>query len=160
MSENGNAILAIRVRGRVRVRPQIQDTLDKLKLIRLHHARLFEDTPSIRGMINKAKDFITWGEVDEDTILQLLTKRGRLPGNRRLSDAYVKKNSSYKSINVLAKALLAGDADLYDVEGLKPVFRLTPPSGGFSGSKYYQIGKGGITGYRGPEINELAKRMI
>ncbi|MHA1741657.1 MAG: uL30 family ribosomal protein, partial [Candidatus Thorarchaeota archaeon] len=38
MSTDEPVILAIRVRGTVSVRPQIEDTLDKLKLVRLHHA--------------------------------------------------------------------------------------------------------------------------
>ncbi len=160
MSEDEKVILAIRVRGRVRVKPQIEDTLQKLKLVRLHHARVFKVTPSIQGMIEKVKDYITWGEVDEETVLKLLEKRGRLPGNKRLDDSYVKGISSYKSIKALAKAVHSGEGNLTDVEGLKPIFRLTPPKKGYRGKKYYSVGMGGITGYRGPEINGLAMRMI
>ena len=46
------------------------------------------------------------------------------------------------------------------IEGLKPVFRLTPPSKGFKGKKNLGVGMGGITGYRGEDINSLALRMI
>ncbi|UCE11879.1 MAG: 50S ribosomal protein L30 [Candidatus Thorarchaeota archaeon] len=153
-------ILAIRVRGQVRVRPQIEDTLDKLLLVRLHHARVLRMTPSLQGMITKAKDYITWGEIDEETATILLTKRGRLPGNRRLTDDYIKSNSSFKSIKSFAKALAAGEASTSDVEGLKPIFRLTPPSKGFKGKRNLPVGMGGITGYRGSEINGLAVRMV
>jgi large subunit ribosomal protein L30 len=160
MSEAEKIVLAIRVRGQVRVRPQIEDTLDKLLLGRLHQARIMKVTPSLQGMIAKAKDYITWGEVSEDVIEKLLTKRGRLPGNGRLTDNYVKKNSKYTGIKALAKAIASGKASVKDVEGLKPVFRLTPPSKGFKGKKYYGVGMGGITGYRGEDINSLALRMI
>ncbi len=160
MSEDEKTILAIRVRGRVRVRPQIEDTLNKLSLVRLHHARVYRTTPSIQGMITKSKDYITWGEIDQDTLTNLLTKRGRLPGNQRLTDAYVKANSPYSSIKALAKAVASGEGTLSEVEGLKPIFRLTPPRKGFKGTKYYSVGMGGITGYRGEEINELAQRML
>jgi large subunit ribosomal protein L30 len=160
MSEAEKVILAIRVRGQVRVRPQIADTLDKLLLGRLHQARVFKVTPSLEGMIDKAKDYIAWGEVTEDVVTELLSKRGRLPGNNRLTDSYVKKNSKHSSIKALAKAIAAGSADVRDVEGLKPIFRLTPPSRGFKGKKKLGVGMGGITGYRGEEINNLARRMI
>ncbi|MGQ4870871.1 MAG: 50S ribosomal protein L30 [Candidatus Thorarchaeota archaeon] len=160
MSTDEPVILAIRVRGTVSVRPQIEDTLDKLRLVRLHHAVVLRLTPSLRGMVDKAKDYITWGEIDEETATLLLTKRGRLPGNERLTDAYVKKHSKYSSIKAFAKALVAGKASIKDVEGLKPVFRLTPPSGGFRGKRYLPVQAGGITGYRGNAINDLAKKMI
>ena len=42
--------------------------------------------------------------------------------------------------------------------GIKPVFRLSPPSGGFNAVKEYYP-KGDL-GYRGEKINELLKRMI
>jgi len=161
MSETEKLILAIRVRGQVRVRPQIEDTLDKLLLGRLHQARLFTVTSSLDGMITKSKDYITWGEPNEEVIEKLLRKRGRLPANGRLTDNYVKKNSSYSSIKALAKAIVSGKGKVSDVEGLKPVFRLTPPSKGYGGNKRnLPVGMGGITGYRGEGINELAIRMI
>ncbi|MFW9918391.1 MAG: 50S ribosomal protein L30 [Candidatus Thorarchaeota archaeon] len=153
-------ILAIRVRGRVRVRPQIEDTLTKLSLVRLHHARVFKMTPSIEGMIIKVKDYITWGEIDEDTLTQLLAKRGRLSGSRKLTDAYVKKNSSFSSIKALAKAIHNGESSMADVEGLKPIFRLTPPKKGYDGKKKYPVTMGGVTGYRGEDINQLTQRML
>jgi large subunit ribosomal protein L30 len=160
MSEAEKIILAIRVRGQVRVRPQIEVTLDKLLLGRLHQAIILKVTPSLQGMITKAKDYITWGEVSLEVIEKLLSKRGRLPGNGRLTDSYVKKNSKYNSIKALAMAITFGKATVKDVEGLKPVFRLTPPSKGFKGKKYLGVGMGGITGYRGEDINSLALRMI
>ena len=161
MSETEKVILAIRVRGQVRVRPQIEFTLDKLLLGRLHQARLFTVTSSIGGMITKSKDYITWGEPTEDLVEKLLRKRGRIAANAKLIDAYVKKNSSHSSIKALAKAIVSGKGKVSDVEGLKPVFRLTPPSKGYKGKKrHLPIGMGGITGYRGEGINELVIKMI
>ncbi len=160
MSEAEKVVLAIRVRGQVKVRPQIDDTLDKLLLGRLHQARLLKVTPSVQGMITKAKDYITWGEPSEEVIEKLLIKRGRLPGNKKLTDAYVKKNSKLSSIKALAKAIASGKATMSDVEGLKPIFRLTPPSKGYKGKKNLPLEMGGITGYRGEEINDLTLRML
>jgi large subunit ribosomal protein L30 len=160
MSDSDKVILAIRVRGQVRVRPQIEDTLDKLLLGRLHHARLLPATQSIVGMIEKAKDYVTWGVPTEEVIEKLLLKRGRINGNARLTDAYVKKNSSHASIKALAKAITTGKGFMSDVEGLKPVFRLTPPTKGYKGKRNLPVGMGGITGDRGEGISELVIRMI
>jgi large subunit ribosomal protein L30 len=160
MSDVDKVILAIRVRGQVRVRPQVGDTLDKLLLGRLHQARLLPATQSLVGMIEKAKDYITWGVPSEEVIEKLLVKRGRIPGNARLTDAYVKKNSNHTSVKALAKAIATGKGSVSDVEGLKPVFRLTPPAKGYKGKKNLPIGMGGITGDRGEGISELALRMI
>jgi large subunit ribosomal protein L30 len=160
MSGEEKVILAIRVRGKVKVRPQIDDTLKKLRLGRLHQARILKLTPSIEGMIVKSKDYITWGEVDLDVIEKLIEKRGRFSGNRRVSDSDIKKNSTFTSIKSLAKAIASGDATTSDVEGLKPVFRLSPPKKGYRGKKTLPVGMGGETGYRGTGINELASRMI
>ncbi|MBD3404896.1 MAG: 50S ribosomal protein L30 [Candidatus Lokiarchaeota archaeon] len=160
MADDEKTVLAIRVRGQVRVRPQIDTTLDNLLLIKLHHARLIKLTPSMTGMITKVKDYITWGEPTAELVEQLLTKRGRLPGNRRLTNDYVKKNSEFKSIKAFAKALVSGEAMMSDVTDLKPIFRLTPPSKGYRGKTKLSIGMGGETGYRGEGINDLAIRMI
>jgi large subunit ribosomal protein L30 len=160
MSSEEKVILAIRVRGQVSVRPQIEDTLDKLLLGRLHQARVLRLSPSLQGMIIKAKDYITWGEIDAETMRLLLSKRGRLPGNRRLDDGYVKKNSSHSTIKALAKAIAEGKASVGDVTDLKPVFRLSPPRKGFRGKRHLPVGMGGVTGYRGTEINDLARKMI
>ncbi|NWF97002.1 MAG: 50S ribosomal protein L30 [Candidatus Thorarchaeota archaeon] len=159
MSTTDSVIIAIRVRGQARVRPEIEDTLNKLLLGRVHQARILRLTPSLFGMVQRAKDYITWGEIDEETADLILTKRGRLPGNRRLTDEHVRKNSSFKSIKALAKAIVDGTASVSDVAGLKPVFRLTPPSGGYKGKHGLPVTAGGITGYRGAEINRLVRQM-
>jgi len=160
VSEEKKLILAIRLRGPARVRPQIEGTLEYLRLFRVHHARIIRLTPSLRGMIVRAKDYITWGPIDEKTAALLISKRGRLPGDQLLTDEYVRKNSTHRSVDAFAKALVAGTADISDVEGLKPVFRLTPPHKGFKGKRNLPVGMGGVTGDRGQAINELARRMI
>jgi len=160
MSNEGQMLLVIRTRGNVRVRPQIEDGLKKLRLGRNHSAIVVKNTQSMRGMINRVKDYVTWGEIDSDIAEILVSKRGRLSGNRRLSDEYVKEHSEYKSMKEFSESLAAGEAKLSDVEGLKPLFRLSPPSGGYRGKISDPIKKGGVLGYRGPDINNLAKRMI
>ena len=73
----------------------------------------------------------------------------------------MKENSGYPDIRAFARALAAGEAKLRDVKGLKPVFRLNPPRGGFErrGIKKPRS-LGGALGYRGDKIKELLGRMV
>ena len=73
--------LVIRVRGTTGVIKNIADTLDMLRLNRISHAVIVEENPSYEGMLQKAKDYITWGEIDAETLAAIIAKRGRLPGN-------------------------------------------------------------------------------
>ncbi|HEV2165782.1 MAG TPA: 50S ribosomal protein L30, partial [Thermoplasmata archaeon] len=43
--------------------------------------------------------------------------------------------------------------------GLRPVFRLHPPKGGWRSTKK-PFASGGALGYRGPAINDLARKMV
>lgn len=70
----GKKICVVRVRGRKGINKEIQDTLTMLKLHNNNVCVLVNDTPSIRGMLKKAKDYITWGEVD-DEVVELLKKK-------------------------------------------------------------------------------------
>jgi len=60
-------IAAILIRGKIDSRQTVKDTLTMLNLDRKHACVLLEDTPVIMGMLNKCKDFITYGEVSADT---------------------------------------------------------------------------------------------
>ncbi|HIQ50210.1 MAG TPA: 50S ribosomal protein L30 [Nanoarchaeota archaeon] len=146
-------IAVIRIRGRVGVRRDIQDTLKMLRLHRKHHCVLFKLNDSIKGMLQKAKDYITWGEISEETLKKLIEKRGRKIGDKRLSKEEVEKvlQELKKSEEQPAKVLIR--------LGLKPVFRLAPPSKGFKKSIKEHYPKGEL-GYRGSAINELLERMI
>lgn len=149
----------LRIRGQPNTNYKVARTLELLRLQKVNSLALYPFSPTIKGMLQKAKDKITWGELNLDTLTLLLQKRGRLPGNKRLTDEYLKANSKFKDIKSFAKALLEGKATLKDVPGLKPVFRLHPPKKGFKNTKRH-VNEGGDLGYRGDSINELIKRMV
>ena len=91
----------------------------------------------------------------------MLSNRGRMSGDKPLTDDIVAESSDYKNIKDLAKAITDGDATVKDVPGLKRVFRLHPPRGpkGWGGIKRtFTIG--GALGPRGTEIEALIERMI
>jgi large subunit ribosomal protein L30 len=109
-------------------------------------------------MLQKAKDYITWGEVSEETFIKLVSERGRLPGRKRVTEEYVKENTDYDSVEDLAIAIFNGETTLKD-NGLKPIFRLNPPRKGYEGTRQ-PFSEGGSLGYRSENINELLEKMI
>ncbi len=64
-------IAAVRVRGDVDVGQRISRTLNDLKLRKKNQCVVYEDSDAIEGMLNVAKDYIAYGEIDEDTLEKL-----------------------------------------------------------------------------------------
>ena len=149
----------IRLRSGIRARGEVRDTLAMLRLHRINHLVIVDDTPSYRGMIQKVKDYITWGEIDKETLVKLLRKRGRLVGNKPITDEYVREKLDM-GIEEFAEKVVNGEMKLKDLPNIKPVFRLHPPRGGLKGSKKRSFKEGGALGYRGEKINELIERML
>ena len=149
--------LVIRIRGTTGVKRGIADTLDMLRLNRISHAVLVDETDSYKGMLQKGKDYITWGEVNAETLAKIIAKRGRLVGDAHVTDEYLKENTDYKSIEELANALIKGEIKAQDVV-MKPVFRFHPPRKGYKGIRK-PVTEGGSLGYRGEDINNLAIKM-
>ena len=67
--------LVIRARSDRGVTRKIRETMSMLNLTRVNHATIVMDNPSYRGMLQKSKDYITWGEVDANTIEKLIKER-------------------------------------------------------------------------------------
>jgi len=152
-------IAVIRLRSSIGLRQDAKETLSLLNLTRVNHAVILDKRPTYLGMFQKVKDAITWGEIDAPTLSHLLRKRGRLIGDKPVTDEYVAKHSTYKTIDEYAKALVAQKEDALTLPKLKKVFRLHPPSKGFRRSLKRTIQQEGELGYRGEDINALLKRM-
>ena len=150
----------VRIRGRVGIKPDIRHTLEMLRIRRKFWATVVPATPSYRGMLHKVKDYTTYGEIDKETLVELLKYRGELTNGGRLTDEWLRENTEFGSIEELAEALLEGRAYLHKLGWLKPYFRLTPPKGGFKRTTKRAFSDGGELGYRGNEINKLLRRMI
>ncbi len=150
----------VRIKGLAEAPPEVEDTLRKLRLTRKHAAVIYPKNPSIDGMLEVVKEWVTWGEVDEATLRELLLRRGRLAGNRPLTEEFVKERLGM-NIDEFVKALMDGRLQLHKLESLmKPVFRLHPPKGGFKRSIKKPLGGDGELGYRGSDINGLLLKMI
>ncbi|RJU91104.1 MAG: 50S ribosomal protein L30 [Candidatus Poseidoniales archaeon] len=155
------AFVVVRARSDVGVERGIKETMHHMNLTRVNHAVIIADNPQYRGMLQKAKDYVTWGEADAGLVERMLAERGRMAGDAPLTDAIVAEHTAHASIADFAKAIVAGDAKVKDVPNLKRVFRLHPPRGtkGWGGIKRSFV-VGGALGSRGDEIGALVDRMI
>ena len=149
----------IRVRGTINIKPDIKHTLNLLNLTRANHCVLVEDTPQYRGMLQVAKDYITWGELDKSTLAKLIESRGKLEGDKDITPEFLKSSTSYDNIEKLSEAIINNKFRYKEIPNVKPVFRLNPPKKGYEGIKR-SFANGGALGYRGKEINNLIERMI
>jgi large subunit ribosomal protein L30 len=140
-------IAVILIRGTIGLPNRVKDTLTMLNLYRKNYCTFLEDTPSIRGMLNKVKDYVTWGSVTEETIKLLFEKRGE-EYTERETDSQGKINYKRKWFEFNGKKI-------------KKYFRLSPPRGGFekNGIKKTFI-QGGALGHRKDKMNDLIKKMV
>ena len=113
----------------------------------------------IKGMVQVAKDYITWGEIEKDVLSKLITSRGKIEGDKELTDDYIKSATSYSSIDKISQAIIDNKFKYKDIPNVKPIFRLSPPKKGYEGIKRSFANKGTL-GYRGKEINKLIQKMI
>lgn len=158
MKGKRKCLVVVRVRGLSDVFREISETLQMLHLTRNCHAVLIDDRHSYLGMLRKAKNYLVWGEVSREVVVLLLRKRGKLVGDKKLTEEYV-QGIGYGSIDDLAEAVYELKVEYSSLSGVKPVFRLHPPKKGFKGKVKKSYAAGGVTGYRGEGINDLIKRM-
>lgn len=139
-------IAVIRVRGDVNLRHDVKSTFKHLNLLHKNWCVVLDDSPSLKGMLAKIKDYATWGEIDETTFKEMVEKRGELYLGR---DTDNKGKIKYDKFIVI------------DGKKYKKYFRLNAPKKGY-GRKGVKVSfsKGGALGYRGDKINDLIKRML
>ncbi len=142
----GERLAAIRIRGLTGVRAQISDTMKMLRLYKNNFCCVVPNNPLYTGMLKKAKDYITWGDINDETFNLLIEKRGE----------------EFKGIEFDSKKKIKyNDFFIVNDKKIKKYFRLNPPRKGF-GRKGIKTSfqNGGVLGYRGEKINDLIKRMV
>jgi len=150
---------AVRIRGIININPDIKKTMELMNLTRANHCVLLEEHASTKGMLQIAKDYITWGEIDKEVLTKLITSRGKLVGDKQITDEYIKSATSYSNIEKLSEAILDSKIKYKEIPSIKPIFRLSPPRKGYEGIKRSFQNKGAL-GYRGNKINKLIEKMI
>jgi len=139
-------IAIVRVRGLVRVKTEINDTLNMLRLYKKNYCTIVPHTQTYLGMIKKVKDYVTYGEINDETFKMLVEKKGQLyKGRETDSKGKIKYTKFF----------------IYNNKKYKKFFRLNPPKKGFGrkGIKFSFKVRGAL-GYRGEKINDLIKRML
>jgi large subunit ribosomal protein L30 len=141
----GKAFLVIRMKGTINVPHWARTTLDLLHLGKRFRATIIPERDNTKGMLDKIKHYVSWQEIDTTTVKELLEKRARKEGYRKLtSDDIVKLG--FKNSDELAKSLAAGSVALSKLKPIKPWFALAPPKHGFKRSTKRTYGEGGILG--------------
>jgi large subunit ribosomal protein L30 len=158
-AEQRKCLAVVRVHGRISVLGETSDTMKMLHLTRNCHVTLVDNRASYLGMLQKAQSYIAWGEVSKETVAILLKKKGRLVGDKKLTDEYAQKVGK-KSLDDLAEAIFKGELEFQKLPDIKPIFRLHPPSRGYKGKIKRSFAAGGVSGYHGEAVNSLLEQMI
>ena len=141
-------IAIIRVRGEVKTKGDIEDTMLMLNLKTVNNCVVIPETEVYIGMLHKIKDHVTYGTITKETFKKMLVKWGR-SGQKRLQ---------LKEVDKMVDEIFAGKKKLRDYN-INPAFRLHPPKRGYEGIKR-QYQEKGTLGNRGEKINALLERMI
>ncbi|MFH1771048.1 MAG: uL30 family ribosomal protein [archaeon] len=70
-------VAVVLIRGLVGITKTIKDTLFMLRLRKKHTCVVLENNAANQGMIRKVKDYVAYGEIDEATTKELISKRGK-----------------------------------------------------------------------------------
>ena len=152
-------LAVIRIRGPAGVRKENEYTMESLRLNRVNHLVLLSEENSLKAMLKKIESYVTWGEINQETLERLLQKRALSSGNIKVNETFLKekKINSFKN---LVEKLMKEEVKLIDLN-IKPVFRLSPPKKGYERQgikKSYSVG--GALGYRASDVNALINRMM
>jgi len=157
-AEGGELLAIVRIRSGIN---RDRETLDALKLLRLgriNTAVLIRASPGLDGQIMKIKDVACWGPIERGALIRLLVRRGRLAGDRRLTEVDLKRETGYTSFEAIADDLLLNKVQLTGVKGLKPFFRLMPLS--TRASRKRSSSDRGLLGDLGKGINAVLMKML
>ncbi|MCL4340815.1 MAG: 50S ribosomal protein L30, partial [Candidatus Thermoplasmatota archaeon] len=117
----------IRIRGSTGIKPKAQKTAELLRLHKINHLVLMPEDPVVMGMLQKAKDYLTWGEIDQETLTILLENRTLFKGRKKVEEKDLKEQTGFTTYKALAKSLIDGKVKYKDIKDVVPVLRLNPP---------------------------------
>ncbi|MBS3079225.1 uL30 family ribosomal protein [Candidatus Pacearchaeota archaeon] len=141
---SGKITVVIRIAGEVKVKPEVRETLDRLRLRRKYTCILVKThDKALMGMVDRVKYHVSYGEIEKDILEKLIRARA-------MSVKKEKINAGDISDEIIKGKSLS---DL----GLKPFFRLHPPRGGIRSKIQYPKG---VLGNNKQDINKLVERML
>ena len=152
------AFLVVRICGQPDVPYWATTTMSLLKLEKRYRATIIPEKENTLGMLRKIQHYISWQEIDLETTKQLLDKKARKSGYKKVTDEDITA-IGFESVDELASALTEGKATLSKLKPLKPWFALDPPRQGFKRSTKRLYGQKGVLGYN-KELSVIVKRMM
>ena len=152
------AFLVVRICGQPDVPYWATTTMSLLKLEKRYRATIIPEKENTLGMLRKIQHYISWQEIDIETTKELLDKKARKSGYKKVTDEDIVA-IGFQSKDELASALTEGKATLSKLKPLKPWFALDPPRKGFKRSTKRLYGQKGVLGYN-KELSVIVKRMM
>ena len=152
------AFLVVRIKGQVDVPHWAKTTLKLLKLEKKFRATIIPAQENTLGMLNKVKHYVSWQEAEVSMAMELLNKKGRKSGYKKITEEDIKK-IGFKNIEELATSLAEGKTTMTKLKPLKPWFALAPPRHGFKKSTKKLYKQKCILGTN-KELGNLVRNMI
>jgi len=148
MENKEKLIAVIRIAGMVKIKRDVAETLDRMRLRRKYSCVLVNsNNKSLTGMINKIKYYVAFGNITKETLTKLIKERAENIEGRK------------KEIKINEKEIIEGlfnGKKLQDYK-IKPFFRLHPPRKGIKSKLQYPKG---VLGDNKEDINKLIERML
>ena len=152
------AFLVVRIKGQADVPHWANTTLNLLNLEKKYRAVIIPAKENTLGMLRKVQHYLSWQEIDIETTKELLDKKGRKSGYKKITDEDVSK-VGFKTIDELATSLSEGKTSMAKIKPIKPWFALSPPRQGFKRSTKRLYGQKGVLGHN-KELTTLIRRMM
>jgi len=152
------AFLVVRIKGQVDVPHWAKTTLKLLKLEKKFRATIIPAQENTLGMLNKVKHYVSWQEAEVSMAMELLDKKGRKSGYKKITEEDIKK-IGFKNIEELATSLAEGKTTMTKLKPLKPWFALAPPRHGFKKSTKKLYTQKGVLGPN-KDLGNLVRNMI
>ena len=70
-------IAVIRIKGQIGINEDVKETLNRMKIRKKYSCTVLEPTKVNLGMIKKVENFVSYGEISEETYGELTKKRGK-----------------------------------------------------------------------------------
>ena len=141
-------ICAIRIKGMVKNKKFVDETLYRLRLRRKYSCIvLLKPTKEQSAMIANMKDFVAYGEISDDLFKKLVESRGQILDKTKTTD-----------LKKAAEEVLSGKT--YKEANLKPFFRLHPARGGIDAKKHVGVKKGVLGNHKDGTLNKLMEKML
>ena len=153
-----SAYLVLRIRGQADIPYWATTTLKLLKLDKKFRATILPAKENTLGMLKKIQHYISWQEIDVSTTKELLDKKGRKAGYKKITPEDLSE-IGFKTMDELASSLTEGKSTLSKLKPLKPWFAMDPPRHGFKRSTKKLYGQKGVLGHN-KELTTIVRRMM